>query len=359
MKLLRSIPLGILLLFVGKICFHPHQAVCLSIEDAPEINIIRSALYTNVQIRLVPINGREEALQAAESAFNVMEKAASLINMYDSSSVISAFNKKRSIFASHSEEEKSLVQILQRVKKMIDQTEKAYNPLAGPLIRYWEEVRGGQRMIDRTGIDSILSLCDPQLLQVHTAEAHIEGSSATIHLGGVIKGYAVDCGVAYLQSLGYHDFLINAGGDLYASGKKKSGDPWRIGIQHPREISVYARFSVSDRAIATSGDYESFFIINGERYHHIIDPRTGFPSKGAISATAAAKDAFTADAWATAAVVLGPRSIELLEQHNRENEKEKIDVLMIMEDGTVLSTDGFPVDSKDKISFQPPPPVND
>ncbi len=339
MRFVRWIALGVLLLFFSHSFYIRHKAISRSPDDRSEISIIRTALYTDVQIRLVAIGSREEALQAAENTIVLMEKAAASINAYDESSTISLFNKNRSISASRSEEEKHLIQILQRVKRISLQTEKAFNPLAGPLIRYWEEVRDGRREIDREEIRSILPLYDPDLLQVSPAKAHIAGSSATVHLGGVIKGYAVDCGVDYLHSRGYDNFLINAGGDLYASGRKSSGDRWRIGIRHPRQRRVFGRLSVSNQAIATSGDYESYFIVDGKRYHHIIDPRTGFPSKGTISATVIAEDLFTADAWATAAVVLGPRSIELAERYNKEN--KKIEILIIMEDGAVLSTSGF------------------
>ena len=100
-----------------------------------------------------------------------------------------------------------------------------------------------------------------------------------IDLGGIAKGYAVDRAFELLKGLGYRNLVVNAGGDLRVGGAKPEG-PWSIGIQHPRDPErIMARISVSDTAVATSGDYEKFFIHQGKRYHHILDPKDGFPGR--------------------------------------------------------------------------------
>jgi thiamine biosynthesis lipoprotein len=130
--------------------------------------------------------------------------------------------------------------------------------------------------------------------------------SLTLDLGAVAKGLAVDAAARELQP--FRDFCIDAGGDLYCGGKNRSGEPWSVGIRHPRERNeLMDRLRVSDCAVCTSGDYE--------RGAHIIDPRDTAATCGLASATVVAPTAMLADALATAAFVLGPeQGIALLDR---------------------------------------------
>lgn len=125
-------------------------------------------------------------------------------------------------------------------------------------------------------------------------------------LGGIAKGYGVDRAMTVLMEHGVRSAVVDAGGDLKALGQK-GGRPWQIAVRHPREPErVIAMLPVSNTCVVTSGDYQRFFEYEGKRYHHIIDPRTGYPSEGCMSATVLGPDAATADALATALCVLGP-----------------------------------------------------
>jgi len=137
-----------------------------------------------------------------------------------------------------------------------------------------------------------------------------------IDLGGIAKGYAVDRAAAVLRSAGLTDFLAQAGGDLYGAGKKPDGSPWVSGVQDPRgpQGSFFAIIQLEDHAFSTAGDYARSFVIGGKRYHHIIDPRTGYPATACRSVTIWAKDAFTADAVDDAVFILGPKEgLDLVE----------------------------------------------
>ena len=127
-----------------------------------------------------------------------------------------------------------------------------------------------------------------------------------IGLGGVAKGYALDSAGALLQQSGFPDFLIYAGGQVLVHGKKGER-AWRVGIQHPRESRHFAFVEVQDGSLATSGDYEHAFEHQGRTYHHIIDPKTGFPSEQTSSVTVIAKTALWADAVDTAIFIMGPK----------------------------------------------------
>ena len=129
-----------------------------------------------------------------------------------------------------------------------------------------------------------------------------------IHLGGIGKGYAVDRAVAILHQRGLQDFIIQAGGDMYAGGLK--GDrPWRLGIRDPRgpEDKIFAAIDLSNGTFSTSGDYERAFLKDGVRYHHILDPATGQPARGCRSVTLVTARAVFADALAKGVFILGAR----------------------------------------------------
>jgi len=130
-----------------------------------------------------------------------------------------------------------------------------------------------------------------------------------ISLGGIAKGYAVDRAAAVVREAGLTTFYAQAGGDLYVEGTKPNGKPWTVGVRDPRgkEGAVFAVLPITNRAFSTAGDYERAFVKDGKRYHHIIDPRTGYPATESRSVTIWAKDALTADAIDDAVFILGPK----------------------------------------------------
>lgn len=136
-----------------------------------------------------------------------------------------------------------------------------------------------------------------------------------IDLGGIAKGYAVDNAVAALRRHGIESALIMAGGDTAVLGNK-NGKPWRIGIRDPRNAeAMVGALPIADAAVSTSGDYERFFVEDGVRHHHILDPKTGHPAKACRSVTVVGPNATTTDALSTTVFVLGPeKGMALVEQ---------------------------------------------
>ena len=144
----------------------------------------------------------------------------------------------------------------------------------------------------------------------------LDKKGMSITLGGIAKGYAVDKCVALLHAKGYVNFMVQAGGDMYVAGKKDM-EPWVVGIRDPRgkDGEMFALAPIEDHSFSTSGDYERGFVnkADGIRYHHILDPRTGFPAHASRSVTVRAKDSFTADAWSKVLFILGPKeSLKLI-----------------------------------------------
>ncbi len=132
-----------------------------------------------------------------------------------------------------------------------------------------------------------------------------------IDLGGIGKGFAVDKAVDALKRHEITSALVNLGGDIYALGHPPDADAWKIGIQHPRDRDTLLGYlELKDKGVATSRDYGRFVTINGKRYSHILDPRTGMPVEKVVSVTVIADTAMEADALSVAAFVLGPEEGE-------------------------------------------------
>jgi len=144
---------------------------------------------------------------------------------------------------------------------------------------------------DRRIVDSLIKLVDYKLIRLNPADTsvYLPLKRMMIDLGGIAKGYAVDRASEVMKKNGMKDFFINAGGDLYVSGMKTDEQQWSVGIKAPRDESkIFARMNVKDMAVGTSGDYERYVIIDGKRYHHIFNTKTGYPVMISQSATAIA-----------------------------------------------------------------------
>jgi FAD:protein FMN transferase len=185
-----------------------------------------------------------------------------------------------------------------------DRSEGSFDPTIGAAVRLWDvghrqapppaaEVRRhagglyGSLELGRRGGRDVVVYHDP---------------AVALDLGGIAKGYGVDRAVAALREWGVTDALVNVGGDLYAMGHSTTGDEWEVGVREPDDAhALAARFRISDRAVATSGDYQQYFEHDGERYHHLLDPRTGAPRRSRVrSVTVAADHCMSADAAGTA-----------------------------------------------------------
>ena len=160
-------------------------------------------------------------------------------------------------------------------------------------------------------IERRLPFVDYQAVQVDDAAGTVFLTRAGVsaHLGGIGKGYAVDRVAGMLRQAGLRDFLVQFGGDMFLAGRR--GDrPWRVAIRDPRGPldQAFAAIELSDETFSTSGDYERFFMAGGRRYHHIIDPDTGRPARGARSVTIVARTSTLADALSTGVFVMGPEA---------------------------------------------------
>ncbi len=206
-------------------------------------------------------------------------------------------------------------------------SEGAFDPTAGALVRAWGFPED-PALPAPEALAAAIALVDWHLLARLDAAFPIDAGGGrverawrlanpgmSVDLGGVAKGWAVDA-AARIAAERWGNCLVNVGGDLVVHGEKPGGRPWVIGVQDPRDAAqIFLKLRLpGGMAVATSGDYQRFIEVDGERYHHILDPRTGMPSRGANSVTVVATSCALADAWATAAFVLGAEEgIRILE----------------------------------------------
>ena len=244
---------------------------------------------------------------ALVKAYEEMQRIENLLSCYKDSSEISAINREAGIHP---------VKVSYETLSMMKRSElycKKYNGVfdvtIGPLSDLWgfsedkEIVLPPDKEIKK--LDKLVNFKDVVINENDTT-VFLKKKGMAIDLGGIAKGYAIDRGSSVLKENGITNFILNAGGDIYVSGMKDRATQWKIGIKHPRNTNdLIADFNLKDYAVATSGDYERFKIINGVRYHHILNPFTGYPGKLSQSSTVIAPTAEEADATATYVFLLG------------------------------------------------------
>jgi thiamine biosynthesis lipoprotein len=220
------------------------------------------------------------------------------------------------------------------------------SPLAGlwgfkeqnPVFPGEEEIKDA---LDRCGYTNIILFPEDSAVSFSRAEVEID-------LGAIAKGYIVGEGIKFLKKEGVKAALINAGGDLYCMGAPFNKEGWKVGIRHPRKKNkIITELTLRDKAVATSGDYENFFLYRDRVLSHIIDPGTGRPSEtGVVSATVISADAAEADALATALIVMGKdKGLDLI-NHLVETEA----IIISLKEGKFIAaaSSGF----KGKIKFE-------
>lgn len=201
--------------------------------------------------------------------------------------------------------------VLQLALKFHAQTGGLFNPGLGALVELWGFYSDDPPKGPPPAADTIKSAVERAsafpTLQIEGTRVSTPRRDLQIDLGALAQGYAVERCADILREMGIHNAIINAGGDLMILGQHGER-PWRIGIRHPRQPGVLAAITVkTDESIVTSGDYERFFEYEGVRYHHIMDPRTGYPARGAIAVTVIHPSPTVADAASTTLLVAGTR----------------------------------------------------
>jgi thiamine biosynthesis lipoprotein len=235
-----------------------------------------------------------------------------------------------------------LFQVLLRSQQISQQSDGAFDVTVGPLTKLWRRARRREELPPAARLDAARLAVGYRYLELDPKgkTAKLLQPKMRLDLGGIAKGYAVDQALAELSQCGISRALVNAGGDLAASGPPPDRPGWRIGIAPLKSGAPPSQFgNLAHAAIATSGDAFQFVEINGERYSHIVDPRTGVGLTDRSSVSILAPDCTTADGYASATSVLGPQAgLEMIKQ------LPHVEALIVFErDGQTKTcrTDGF------------------
>ena len=206
--------------------------------------------------------------------------------------------------------------VLSKCQEIARRSDGAFDITIGALKRLWN-FRGAEPEVPSPEqIASRLPLVDYRNVLIQDGKIALKRPGMRLDLGAAAKGYAVDRALAVLKAGGARAALVEAGGDVGVLGRKPGRAPWRIPVQHPRdpEHLIFVK-DIGLPSVATSGDYERFFERENRRYHHILDPRTGYPADRSISATVWTRRALDADILSTVVFVLGPeRGLALIEE---------------------------------------------
>lgn len=248
------------------------------------------------------------ALVQRETA-QVLTHVDALMSTYRPDSELSAFNATPS--TGWTEMSADTRTVIDEALRVGDLTQGAFDVTVGPLVNLWGFGATGNPLAvpDDEALADAARAVDYRLLAARGRSVRKSVPALHADLSGIAKGYAVDRLAALLDRRGIESYLIEVGGELRAHGRKPDGLPWRVGIERPvpGARSVYRAVNLHDRAIATSGDYRNFFLHEGQRYSHTVDPRTARPVIHTLaSVSVIAETAMTADAFSTAIMVLGP-----------------------------------------------------
>jgi len=269
----------------------------------------RARLSMGSEVRLTAWTGDEpNALAAFEHIFDDFDYLDRLLSVWHPESAVSRINAaagRAPVVVSG-----EVIEVLQTARQVSEWTTGKFDVTFGALSGLWKFDHDQDNKVPRPrDVGALLPLVDYRAVDVDAQAGTVllRRGGMRIHLGGIGKGFAVDRAAALFRSHGIRDFMIQAGGDLYASGRR--GDrPWRAGIRDPRGPAdrIFAALELNDETFSTSGDYERFFVRDGRRYHHILDPDSGQPAAGSRSVTIVAARATLADALATGVFILGP-----------------------------------------------------
>ena len=261
-----------------------------------------------------------ESLKGLKAKIDVrLQEINRVFSTYIKDSEISRFNA----FHTAGEEfqvSDDFMQVMRVARKIFELSGGAWDGTVSPLVDLWSfgPTKRDPKMPPANEIKALMQNIGFDRIQIKAPHFLVKHQATiTLDLNAIAKGFGVDEVAGLIAAAGFKNYLVEIGGEVYAAGLRLDGKHWRVGINRPQKDAavndVYKAVAISNQAFATSGDYRNFFEINGVRYSHVIDPRTGYPvSNGVVSVSIIADNCTLADGLATAIMVMGAeRGIQL------------------------------------------------
>ena len=330
-----SRPLLVLLVLVGIALAVRYLPLSVNSEPAEIVRMDLEVMGTLWTIQVVAESEKQVARAelAIEEAFQELHRIDALMSDWKDDSPLSAINLSAGQEPPLVPTE--LVEIISRGIRFGEMTDGAFDITWKAMEHLWH-FNDSFEVPSQSTVAEALQFVDFRQISIADQQVSLPEGSA-IGLGGIAKGYAIDRAGAIVEESGFRDFLVNGGGDILARGTRGTR-PWSIGIRHPRGApdELLAKVLLSDASVVTSGDYERFRIVDGVRYHHIVDPRTGYPAGKCQAVTIVAETAEEADVLATAVFVLGhEKGLPLVASF------PGVEAFVIDTEGRFWMTDGF------------------
>lgn len=251
----------------------------------------------------------KSAEKAMEQAYAKIQEIENRMSVNLEGSEISQINKAAGLNPVKVSTE--TIAVLQKAIEFAQLTNGAFDPTIGPLVSAWGISTDHPRVPTVIEIDYLTDLINWQDVEIKAEENQVSLArpGMAIDLGAIAKGYAADEAVAVLRANGVESAFVNLGGNVYVIGAKPDNSPWRIGIRDPfaqEANSFVGVISATDTSVVTSGTYERYFVKNGVTYHHILDPKTGYPAESDLaSVTIISPESIVADAVSTSTFLIG------------------------------------------------------
>ena len=260
-------------------------------------------------VTVIAVGPKKITSRAIDLALDRMQEIDTKFNSLNPKSQVYGFNHRNEPIS-----DREIIEVVRTALEISQTTEGAFDITVAPLVDLWGFYGSSPRLPEEQEIKACLARVGYHYLSLVHSRLEKTKMDVTIDFGGIAKGYAVSQAVKVLKKEGVSSALVDAGGDVYALGKKGNG-LWKVGIKNPRGDDLLGYVEVENLAVMGSGDYERFFEKDGRRYHHIFNPRTGYPTEGVIGTTIIHEDPVLANAWSKPIFVLGPeRGLQLVER---------------------------------------------
>lgn len=296
----------------------------------------RAAMGSRFEISVVHADAKR-GQEAIDAAYAEIERIEALISEWRETSTVSELNRKAGVEPVEVTDE--LLNLTRRSIRISKLTDGAFDITFHTVGRLWNFKSRTAPIPDEASIRSAMSDVGYQHLVIDETKHTIflDRKGTRIGFGGIGKGYAANRAVFVLKEHGVTGGVVNASGDIVVFGTQEDGKPWRIGIANPLDRDkLFAYLDITEQAVVTSGDYENYIEIDGVRYSHILDPRTGYPVTEVRSVTIVCPDGELADALATSVSVLGvDGGLKLV------NRLRGVEAMLVDKDGGIHFSEGL------------------